>query len=140
MLAAILFVLNFAGAISDYFLSIAGERIIAWLRKELFSKIVSREIGFFDRRETGELTSRISTDTTRIQTVATGSVPSLIGSVLSLAGSISMLVILSPPLTGVMLLLIPATVIGALSSENGYVSSRVQFKMPSQTLRRWRKR
>src|SRR3954471_19097509 len=44
--------------------SIAGERAVTRLRERLFARILDQEIGFFDERRTGELTNRLSSDTT----------------------------------------------------------------------------
>src|ERR1700704_2469800 len=44
--------------------SVAGERVVARLREQLFSGILDQEIAFFDQRRTGELTNRLSSDTT----------------------------------------------------------------------------
>lgn len=114
LLAGVLLLQSLIGAASGYLLVIAGEKLIAWLRNEVFQKVMGQEIGFFDKRETGELTSRISSDATRIQTLATDSLPDLIGTLVTLIGSIVLLIMLSPPLTGVMVVLVPPTVIGAL--------------------------
>src|SRR5438309_217312 len=47
--------------------SIAGERAVARIRERLFGSILDQEIGFFDERRTGELTSRLSSDTAVLQ-------------------------------------------------------------------------
>jgi len=114
VLAGILLVQSVASPAASYLLTIAGERLIAWLRNSVFENVLQQEISFFDSRETGELTSRISSDTTRVQVLVTESIPSLIGSVITLFGAIVLLIMISPPLTGVMLVLVPPTVIGAM--------------------------
>ena len=44
--------------------SVAGERVVARLREALYRRLLSQEIAFFDRQATGELLSRLSSDTT----------------------------------------------------------------------------
>src|SRR5512142_2207999 len=41
------------------FFSTAGERVVMRLRQDLFASLMSQEVGFFDERKTGELTSRL---------------------------------------------------------------------------------
>src|SRR5207302_284758 len=48
-------------------ISVAGERAVARIREQLFGRILDQEIGFFDQRRTGELTSRLSSDTSVLQ-------------------------------------------------------------------------
>lgn len=114
LIAAILLVRAAAGGVAGYLLTVAGESLTAFLRSEVFRSVIGQEIAFFDKRETGELTSRISSDATRVQSVVTSDIPELIGTLVTLVGAIVLLVLLSPPLTGVMLLLVPPTVIGAM--------------------------
>jgi ABC-type multidrug transport system fused ATPase/permease subunit len=46
----------------------AGERVVARLRIRLFKAILSQEIAFFDKNKTGELLSRLSSDTAKVST------------------------------------------------------------------------
>ena len=55
------------GALRYYLFTVAGERVVADLRGRLFERIVAQEIGFFDERLTGELTSRLSSDASVVQ-------------------------------------------------------------------------
>ena len=58
----------------SFIFNTAGERVVARLRIQLFNAILSQEIGLFDKRKTGELLSRLSSDTTSLQDVATSQV------------------------------------------------------------------
>lgn len=55
----------------SFIFNTAGERVVARLRIRLFASIMRQEIGFFDRRKSGELLSRLSSDCTSMQDVAT---------------------------------------------------------------------
>ena len=55
-----------SAGIRGSFLTIANSRVNIRLRKELFRSIVDQEIGFFDKVETGDLTSRLTSDTTKV--------------------------------------------------------------------------
>lgn len=48
-------------------LAIAGARLGIMIRKVLFKSLLRQEIGFFDQMETGDLTSRLTSDTTKLQ-------------------------------------------------------------------------
>ena len=52
----------------------AGESIVAKLRLRVFKAIVGQDIEFFDHRRTGELTNRLTVDTTVLQNTVTANV------------------------------------------------------------------
>jgi len=56
-------------------MGMAGERVVSRLRGDLYSMILKQEIGFFDQRKTGELVSRLGSDTTIVQLVISTSLP-----------------------------------------------------------------
>ncbi|KAL5725797.1 ABC transporter B member 25 [Ranunculus cassubicifolius] len=58
-------------ALRAWLFSSASERVVARLRKKLFSHLVQQEIAFFDVTRTGELLSRLSEDTQIIKNAAT---------------------------------------------------------------------
>jgi len=70
-------------------LGILGERFVARLRKQVYDSVLHQEIGFFDEHKTGEIVSRLGSDTQLLQqaisTFAPESLVGLIKSVLSLA-------------------------------------------------------
>ncbi|KAG8061039.1 hypothetical protein GUJ93_ZPchr0003g18411, partial [Zizania palustris] len=58
-------------ALRAWLFNSASERVVARLRKDLFSHLVNQEIAFFDVTRTGELLSRLSEDTQIIKNAAT---------------------------------------------------------------------
>ncbi|KAK3004872.1 hypothetical protein RJ639_019540, partial [Escallonia herrerae] len=58
-------------AFRAWLFSSASERVVARLRKDLFSHLVQQEIAFYDVTRTGELLSRLSEDTQIIKNAAT---------------------------------------------------------------------
>ncbi|XP_027125178.1 ABC transporter B family member 25 isoform X1 [Coffea arabica] len=58
-------------AVRAWLFSSASERVVARLRKNLFSHLIYQEIAFFDVTRTGELLSRLSEDTQIIKNAAT---------------------------------------------------------------------
>lgn len=62
---------SFCTALRAWLFSSASERVVARLRKNLFSHLIQQEIAFFDITRTGELLSRLSEDTQIIKNAAT---------------------------------------------------------------------
>ena len=67
---ALVAVLALASAGRMYLVTTLGERVVADLRRETFSHLVSLSPGYFDAAKTGELTSRLTADTTQIKAAA----------------------------------------------------------------------
>ena len=104
-------VLAFASAARFYFVSRLGERVVADLRIAVFHRLVNLSADFFDRMRPGEITSRLTADTTAIKTTV-GSVASIaLRNFVLLAGSSVMLAITSPRLSALALVSIPLVVI-----------------------------
>lgn len=93
-----------------YLVSWLGERLVADLRRAVFDRIVRFSPAFFETTKTGELMSRLTTDTTLLQTVIGSQVSSALRNLLLLIGGITMLLITSPKLTGLVILLVPVVV------------------------------
>jgi ABC-type multidrug transport system fused ATPase/permease subunit len=72
--------------LGDRTMNSAGERITSSIRTNVFAHLQRLPMGFHDRQAVGELTSRIATDTGRIEDGLVGLFSTLIPGVLSLAG------------------------------------------------------
>ncbi len=94
---------------------VAGERAVARIREQLFSGILDQEIGFFDERRTGELTNRLSSDTTVLQSAVSVNISMGLRSLAQVLGGIGFLLWTSPLLTGLMLAIVPAIAVGAVT-------------------------
>ncbi len=97
-----------------YFVSWIGERVVADLRKAVFDRILSLHTGFFEITKTGEVLSRLTTDTTLLQSVIGSSASVALRNVLNLIGGITMLFITNPGLTAMVLLVVPVVVVPIL--------------------------
>jgi ATP-binding cassette, subfamily B, bacterial len=111
VLGGVVLVLAFASYARFYLISWVGERVVADLRSALFNHVIGLSATFFESRRTGELISRIGTDTTLVQTVVGSSVSIALRNTLMFAGGIVMLLVTSPKLAGLVLLVIPLVVI-----------------------------
>eukprot|EP00818_Percolomonas_sp_WS_P005332 CAMPEP_0117455972 /NCGR_PEP_ID=MMETSP0759-20121206/11637_1 /TAXON_ID=63605 /ORGANISM="Percolomonas cosmopolitus, Strain WS" /LENGTH=741 /DNA_ID=CAMNT_0005249297 /DNA_START=30 /DNA_END=2254 /DNA_ORIENTATION=+ len=95
-------------------IQVIGLRIQARLRKELFYKIVKRDMEFFDKRSSGELINRLGTDVTLMSDLLTRSVVSGVKSTVEALISIGLLCYISASLTLTAMSLIPPTAIVAV--------------------------
>jgi ATP-binding cassette subfamily B protein len=104
-----------AMALRYYLFMTVGERVVTRLRSRLFASLVSQEIGFFDAQKTGDLTSRLSSDTTVLQTAVSSNISMGLRSITLAAGTLVMLFITSPTLTLLMLGIVPPVALSAVA-------------------------
>jgi ATP-binding cassette subfamily B protein len=90
-----------------YCVSWLGERVVADVREAVFSHILRLSQSFYETTRTGEVLSRLTTDTTILQTVVGSSASIALRNLLLLAGGLVMLAITSPKLTGLIVVLVP---------------------------------
>ena len=94
-----------------YFVTRLGERVVADIRRALFDRVLGMSPAFFEKILTGEVLSRITTDTTLILSVIGSSVSVALRNVLLLLGGLVFLFLTSPKLTGLVLLIVPVVVV-----------------------------
>lgn len=111
VLFAIQAALNF---VQVYLLTATSELVIAQLREDLFAHLVRLSPGFFTERRTGELTSRLSADTTVLQTVLSYNLSEFARQTLFLIGGIILLIITDSRLTATTLAVVPIVVGAAM--------------------------
>jgi ATP-binding cassette subfamily B protein len=93
-----------------YLVSWVGERVVADIRKAVFDHIIGLSPGFFEITRTGEVVSRLTTDTTLLQVVVGSSVSIALRNMLLIIGGAVMLCITSPKLTLLVLAVVPLVV------------------------------
>ncbi|MCU0976684.1 MAG: ABC transporter transmembrane domain-containing protein, partial [Steroidobacteraceae bacterium] len=108
LLAAV--VLGIFAAIRFYFVTWLGERVVADIRDAVYRQVVRLDAAFFEVTRTGEVLSRLTTDTTLVQSLAGSGVSIALRSALNLAGALVMLALTSPALTGWIVLMIPVVI------------------------------
>ncbi len=91
-----------------------GERVVADIRKAVFDRVIGMSPEFYERIMTGEVLSRITTDTTLIQSVLGSSVSIALRNLLMFIGGLVLMLLTSAKLTGMVLLLIPAVIVPIL--------------------------
>jgi len=97
-----------------YLVSWIGERVIADLRIAVFDRILGLSPAYFEVTKTGEVLSRLTTDTTLLQTVIGSSVSMALRNALILLGGLLMLLVTSAKLAGLMLIVVPLVVVPIL--------------------------
>ncbi|ESW60583.1 MAG: ABC transporter [Rhodobacter sp. CACIA14H1] len=94
-----------------YFVTKLGERVVADIRRAVFDRVMGMSPAFFERLLTGEVLSRITTDTTLILSLIGSSISVALRNVLMLLGGLVLLFLTSAKLTGLVLLIVPAVVV-----------------------------
>ncbi len=94
-----------------YLVTRLGERVVADIRTALFDRVIGLSPAFFERLMTGEVLSRLTTDTTLILSVIGSSVSVALRNVLILLGGLVMLGLTSAKLTALVLLIVPAVIV-----------------------------
>lgn len=94
-----------------YLVTRLGERVVADIRKAVFERVITLSPAFYERIMTGEILSRITTDTTVIQSVIGSSVSVALRNVLLFFGGMVLMLFTSAKLTGLVLLIVPAVIV-----------------------------
>ena len=94
-----------------YLISWVGERVVADIRKKVFDHVIQLDPGFFEITRTGEVLSRLTTDTTLLQVVVGSTVSVALRNILLLIGGLILLAVTSPKLTGFVMLFVPLIVV-----------------------------
>ncbi|WAC48071.1 ABC transporter transmembrane domain-containing protein [Asticcacaulis sp. SL142] len=107
VLAGVAIMLAISTALRYYYITKLGERVVANLRKDVFGHILSLDPGFFLKIRTGEVVSRLTTDLQIIDTLVSSAISIALRNALSFIGGVTLLMFVSPKLTGLVLLIFP---------------------------------
>ena len=106
---AILFAIT--ASLRFFFITRLGQRVITDLRKAVFDRLTYLSPAYFERVRTGEVLSRLTTDTTLVETVITGSISFALRSIATITGSIIMMFFISWKLALMVLAIAPAMIL-----------------------------
>jgi ATP-binding cassette subfamily B protein len=112
LLAAVVFA-AFA-SLRFYLVGWIGERVVADIRSAVYERVIRMDPAFFEVTKTGEVLSRLTTDTTLIQSLAGAGLSILLRSLVSFAGSLVLLLLTSLKLALIIFALIPAVLVPML--------------------------
>ncbi len=94
-----------------YWVSWIGQRVVTDLRKKVYTQVLKQAPEFFERTKTGEILSRINTDTTLVETVVGSTFSIALRSTVTFVGAAFMMIITSPKLAGMIAIMLPIIVI-----------------------------
>ncbi|MCH1626315.1 ABC transporter ATP-binding protein [Ferdinandcohnia quinoae] len=96
----------------NYWMVGIAQKTVFTMRTELFNQLHRLPIHFFDKRQHGELMSRVTNDIENVSSTLNSSVIQIFSSLLTLIGTIVIMVWLSPLLTLITLLIVPIMFFG----------------------------
>lgn len=99
-------ILGIATAARFYMVSWIGERVTADIRNAVYAHVVTQSPEFFETTQTGEVLSRLTTDTTLIQAVVGTSISLALRNLLLFVGGLVMLFITSPMLSSIIIVML----------------------------------
>ncbi|MDZ7789589.1 MAG: ABC transporter transmembrane domain-containing protein [Xanthomonadales bacterium] len=94
------------GGLRFYWVSWLGQRVVADVRQAVYGRVLSMSPEFFGNTRTGEVLSRLNTDTTLVETLVGSTVSFGVRNLLMLVASSIALAVTAPALAGVIALLI----------------------------------
>jgi len=110
LLGGVALALALSSALRYFFVTKLGERIVADLRKATYAHILSLDPAFFLMTRTGEVLSRLTTDIQIVENLLTTSISVSLRNVLMLVGGLSYMIVVSPRLTGLVLIIFPVVI------------------------------
>jgi ATP-binding cassette subfamily B (MDR/TAP) protein 10 len=117
-----------AVGLRSYFFTVAGARIVAKARKQLFHSIIDQKIEFFDKSRTGDLLNRLANDVEVMAKALSGpNLSSGLRAIIQGVGCFALMTALSPPLMGVVIAVVP--LIGGLGWVYGKFIKTMQEKI-----------
>lgn len=111
LLVGLIFVYIFhslAVFLQNYWMVGVAQNTVYSLRKDLFEQFHRLPVRYFDQRQQGELMSRLTNDIDNINNTLNQSVIQILSSILTLVGTLAIMLYLSPVLTVVAMIIVPA--------------------------------
>ena len=145
-MALLLGAVYLAGVVGTYFqhrmMITVSQSAIERIRNDLFSKLQSLPIRFFDNEATGEIMSRFTNDVDNIGTMLDSSITSLVSGVITLVMTLALMIYTNPILALITVLFLPVFALlgnalmkrsrkyyvsqqAALGAVNGYIEENV---------------
>ena len=92
-------------------MTFVSKRIARKMRQDVFDKLMRMQVGYFDQNLAGDIISRVSYDIDVISTCLATDVTAILTSVVTVVGSLVMMVSLSLPLAGVIVITVPVAIL-----------------------------
>ncbi len=113
LLVALFLVQSVFTVLRSWLFTVAGERVVARLRGDLFRSIIGQDVSFFDTSRTGELTNRLASDTTVLQNTVSVNVSMALRFTIGAIGAVALLLYMSPRLTLLAMAVVPVVALAA---------------------------
>lgn len=111
ILLAVIILLSAASYARFFLVSWIGEKVVADIRTDVYRHLIAMDIGYFESTRTGELLSRLTTDTTLLQSVIGGSVSVAVRNTMLFFGGFILLMVTSAKLTAYLFLMVPVVIV-----------------------------
>ena len=111
VMAGVVLALGATTALRFYLVSWLGERVAADIRTTMFSRVLTLSPPFFETMRTGDVLTRLNTDTVLLQGLVGSAVSQWLRSLVIALGSMAMLVVTSAKLAGIVVLVVPFVVL-----------------------------
>ena len=126
------YLLNWVTSAAQFYLmTVAGQRVLLYMRTQVFQRIQTLSLAFFDRHEAGDLMSRLVNDTQVINQVFSGGVVRLAGMSLSLIGIVASMLGLNWRLALASFAVLPVMVLATTVFSR---RTRIAFRRTRQTI------
>jgi ABC-type multidrug transport system fused ATPase/permease subunit len=117
--------------VQTYLVGWVGQRALQDLRMRIFEHLQSQPIGFYERRQAGQLISRMTNDVEALDQLVTDGVVTMFSSSLTLVGTVAILALLDLRLALLTFLIFPVMALGALAfrvaSADAYARTRTSI-------------
>ncbi|WP_277678241.1 ABC transporter ATP-binding protein [Gracilibacillus dipsosauri] len=114
--------------VSTYSLAYVGQKIVARLREQMWTKFIRLPVSYFDKNKSGESVSRVVNDTSIVKDLITQHFPQFITGIITIIGAIIILFIMDWKMTLLMLISVPiaVTVLLPLGKRMSKISRNLQ--------------
>ena len=116
ILVGLLVVSSVLGAFQSYLLTVTAETAVKATRHDLISHLLRLPIAVYDRHRTGDLVTRLGSDTTIIRSAFTGGLVSAIGGLATMIGAIILMAMVDVFMLGLVLAVVTVTLIAVIGS------------------------
>jgi ATP-binding cassette subfamily B protein len=110
LVIGVILLISVLAAARLYLITWLGERVVADIREKVYAHVIRQDPTFFEVTQTGEVLSRLTTDTTLVQSISGVGISIALRSTIMLIISIAGILYTSPSLTLMILLLVPAVI------------------------------
>ncbi len=114
-LVALVIASSIIDGFQHYLLQRAGTAVVYSSRRKLIARILRLPISEFDARRTGDLVSRVGTDTTLLYAVLTQGLADLLGSALVFVGALIAMLVIDPVLLGIIVVVLALAVLAVVA-------------------------